>query len=105
MSLACPRPISLQRAGSRASQLVRTSPLVPRGLPATQTRAPIQTEMISMATVASYLRKGAKRGPARRRLIVVTAVTAVFLGAVLITGCEPPPDTPKIIVIVASATA
>jgi len=60
-----------------------------------------------MATIALYLRRGTKRSPARRcRLIVgVAAVTAPLLGSVLLSGCQPPPDTPKNIVVVASATA
>jgi outer membrane protein OmpA-like peptidoglycan-associated protein len=62
--------------------------------------------MISMATIAPYLRKGAELAPARRRWpVAVAAMMAVLLGAVLIAGCEPPSGTPKIIVIVASATA
>ena len=60
-----------------------------------------------MATIVSYLRKGSKRGRARRgRLVAGAAVAAVFLpGTVLLTGCGPPPGDPKIIVVVASATA
>ncbi len=60
-----------------------------------------------MATIVSYLRKGSKRGRARRgRLVAGAAVVAVFLpGTVLLTGCGPPPGDPKIIVVVASATA
>ena len=71
-----------------------------------QTRALLQTEMISMATIASYLHKDAEQTPARRRrLVAVAATMAYFLAVGLITGCKPLPDTPKIIVVVASATA
>src|SRR5260370_17434250 len=60
----------------------------------------------SMATIALYLRKGAKRVPARRRRTVACAATVTVLcGSVLLSGCQSSPDTPKIIVIVASATA
>ena len=59
-----------------------------------------------MATIALYLRKGAKRTPARRhRPIAGAATAAVLCGSALLFGCQAPPDTPKIIVIVASATA
>jgi hypothetical protein len=59
-----------------------------------------------MATIALYLRKGAKRTLARRhRPIAAAATAAVLSGSVLISGCQAPPDTPKIIVVVASATA
>src|SRR5215467_9834000 len=75
-------------------------------MPAMQTRALLQTEMISMATIASYLHKDAEQTPARRRrLVAVAATMAYFLAVGLITGCKPLPDTPKIIVVVASATA
>ena len=57
-----------------------------------------------MITVALYLRKGTRQAPARRRLIMVAA-TAFLFGSVLLSGCQPPPHTPKNIVIVASATA
>jgi outer membrane protein OmpA-like peptidoglycan-associated protein len=59
-----------------------------------------------MATIALYLQKGAKRGPARRsRLIVWAAAGTAFLPAVLLSGCKPPQDAPSVIVVVASATA
>jgi outer membrane protein OmpA-like peptidoglycan-associated protein len=59
-----------------------------------------------MATIASYLRKGIEWVSARRaRLVAGTVLMAVLPGTVLIAGCGPPPDSPKIIVIVASATA
>jgi outer membrane protein OmpA-like peptidoglycan-associated protein len=59
-----------------------------------------------MATIALYLRKGTKRGPAcRRRLIAWTVAATAFLPAALLSGCKPPQDTPRVIVIVASATA
>ena len=60
-----------------------------------------------MATIASYLRKGTIAAPPRQgRLVAGAAVVAVFLpGALLLTGCGPPPESPKIIVAVASATA
>ena len=59
-----------------------------------------------MVTIASYLRKGIERAPARRgRLVAGSVVMALLPGAVLLTGCTPPPDNPKIIVVVASATA
>jgi outer membrane protein OmpA-like peptidoglycan-associated protein len=60
-----------------------------------------------MVAVASYLRKDAKRTPARPGWLVTgAAAMAVFLpGAALLSGCDRPPDTPKIFVIVASATA
>lgn len=59
-----------------------------------------------MATVTSYLRKGIKWVSARRdRLVAGLVLVVVFPGAVLIAGCGPPPDSPKSIVIVASATA
>jgi hypothetical protein len=59
-----------------------------------------------MATIALYLRKGTQRSPARRRwLIVAAAVTAPLLGFVLLSRCQPAPDTPINVVVVASATA
>ena len=59
-----------------------------------------------MATIALYLHKGTKRGPARRsRLIAWAAAGTAFLPAVLLSGCKPPQDAPRVIVIVASATA
>jgi outer membrane protein OmpA-like peptidoglycan-associated protein len=59
-----------------------------------------------MPTIALYLRKGAERTPAcRHRIIALTATAAVVCGSVLLSGCQAPPDTPKIIVIAASATA
>jgi hypothetical protein len=59
-----------------------------------------------MATIALYLRKGTQRSPARRRwLIVAAAVTAPLLGSVLLSRCQPAPDTPINVVVVASATA
>jgi hypothetical protein len=74
-------------------------------MPATETPTLSQTE-VSVATVTSYLRKGIKWVSARRDRLVAGVVLGVVLpGAVLIAGCGPPPDSPKIIVIVASATA
>ena len=60
-----------------------------------------------MPTIALYLRKDTRRGPARRHcLITLAAIAAVLCGSVLLFGCQPsPPDTPKVIVIVVSATA
>lgn len=59
-----------------------------------------------MPTIALYLRKGAERTSARRhRRIAGAATAAVVCGSVLLSGCQAPPDTPKIIVIAASATA
>lgn len=59
-----------------------------------------------MPTIAFYLRKGAERTSARRhRRIAEAATAAVVCGSVLLSGCQAPPHTPKIIVIAASATA
>jgi outer membrane protein OmpA-like peptidoglycan-associated protein len=60
-----------------------------------------------MGIVASYLRKGIKRAPARPgRLVAGAAVVALlFPGTVVLTGCGPPPDSTKTTVVVASATA
>jgi outer membrane protein OmpA-like peptidoglycan-associated protein len=61
-----------------------------------------------MPTIALYLRKGTKRASARRYRPIagIAATAAVLCGSVLLSGCQPrPPDTPKVIVIVASATA
>jgi outer membrane protein OmpA-like peptidoglycan-associated protein len=59
-----------------------------------------------MATISPYLRKGTERASVRRRQLAVgAALTAILSGSVLLTGCGAAPDTPKIIVVVASATA
>jgi outer membrane protein OmpA-like peptidoglycan-associated protein len=59
-----------------------------------------------MSKIALNLQKGSKRAPARRhRLVVGTAGAAVLAGAAMVTGCTTPPDTPKNIVLVASATS
>ena len=59
-----------------------------------------------MVTIASYLRKDTGQAPARRLLIMsATAVTAFLSGSVLLSGCQPPPNTPENIVIAASGTA
>jgi outer membrane protein OmpA-like peptidoglycan-associated protein len=59
-----------------------------------------------MATIAPYLGIGTKWVPVRcLRPAVGAALTAFLLGSVLLAGCKPPPDTPKIIVVVPSATA
>jgi outer membrane protein OmpA-like peptidoglycan-associated protein len=59
-----------------------------------------------MATIATYLRKDTKRAPARRsRLVAGAAVTVFIFGSVLLTGCQSSSDTPKIIVVVTSATS
>lgn len=56
--------------------------------------------------ITSHLRKDTKRRPARcRRLVTGTGVAAALTGSLVITGCGAPASTPKIIVIVASATA
>lgn len=61
---------------------------------------------VPMVTIASYLRKAIEWASARRsRLVAGGVVVALFPGAVLLTGCESPPDKPKVIVVVASATA
>jgi outer membrane protein OmpA-like peptidoglycan-associated protein len=57
-----------------------------------------------MATTVSYRRKDAKPAPAAR-LVTGVAVAALISGTVLLTGCQPPPDDPKIFVVAASATA
>lgn len=75
------------------------------GVPATETPMLSGTE-ISMDTIASYLRKAVKLVAARRDRLVAGAVLVLLLpGTVLIAGCGPLPRRPKIIVIVASATA
>lgn len=59
-----------------------------------------------MVTIASYLRKGIEWVLARRgRLVAGGVAVALFPAAVLLTGCGPPPGTPEVIVVVASATA
>jgi outer membrane protein OmpA-like peptidoglycan-associated protein len=59
-----------------------------------------------MATIALYLRRGVKRTPARRhRPIAGIATAAVMCASVLLSGCQQLPDPPKVIVVVASATA
>ncbi len=59
-----------------------------------------------MTIVVLRLRKIGQRAPVRPRRLVAGAADAAFLaGATLITGCQSPPGTPKIIVVVASATA
>ncbi len=59
-----------------------------------------------MDTIASYLRKGVKWVSVRRdRLVAGATLLGVLSGVILLTGCGPPPGSPKIIVIVASATA
>lgn len=58
-----------------------------------------------MATIATYVRKDTKRVWARRRLVAGAAMTAFISGLVLLTGCQPTPDAPKNVVVVASATA
>jgi outer membrane protein OmpA-like peptidoglycan-associated protein len=62
--------------------------------------------VISMSTIALYLGKDTKRGPACcHRLIALAATVAVLCGFVL-SGCQPqPPDALEVFVIVASATA
>jgi outer membrane protein OmpA-like peptidoglycan-associated protein len=84
---------------------VRAPPLAPR-MPATETPALSRT-VISMPTIVLYLRKDIKRIPERRhRFIALVAAAAILCGSVLLSGCQSsPPDTPKVIVIVASATA
>ena len=57
-----------------------------------------------MATAVSYRHKGTKPVPAAR-LVTGVAVAALISGTVLLTGCQPPPDDPKVIVVAASATA
>jgi hypothetical protein len=57
-----------------------------------------------MATTVSYRRKGTKPVPTAR-LVTGVAVTALISGTVLLTGCQPPPDDPKVILVAASATA
>ncbi len=57
-----------------------------------------------MATTVSYRRKGTKPVPAAR-LVTGVAVAALISGTVLLTGCQRPPDDPKIFVVAASATA
>ena len=59
-----------------------------------------------MATIVAYLRKRIDWVSARRaRLVAGVVLAAVFPSTVLIAGCGPPPDSPKTVVIVASATA
>ena len=60
-----------------------------------------------MPTIAPYLGKDTKPGPARGQRRIALAVTAaVGCGSALLSGCQPRlPDTPTVIVIVASATA
>ena len=82
---------------------MRAPPFAP-GMPATETPALSRTET-SMATIALYLRKDIKRASARRPGLIAGAATAVLTGSVLLSGCLPPVVTPKVIVIVASATA
>jgi outer membrane protein OmpA-like peptidoglycan-associated protein len=74
-------------------------------MPATETPAVSRTE-ISMETIASYLRKGIKQGPTRRRRLLTAAaiVVAVLSLSDLLAGCGPPPRTPENIVVAASAT-
>lgn len=57
-----------------------------------------------MATTVAYLRKGTRPALAAR-LVTGAAVAALLSGTVLLTGCQPPPDDPKTIVVTASATA
>ena len=58
-----------------------------------------------MATTVSYLQKGTKPAPAARLVTGVAVVAALITGAVLLTGCQAPPDDRKIIVVAASAMA
>ena len=58
-----------------------------------------------MATTVSCRRKGTKPVPAARLVTGVAVVAALISGTVLLTGCQRPPDDPKIIVVAASATA
>src|SRR5580693_4066865 len=74
-----------------------------RRRPQQNTLAPSPRE-ISMATTVSYRRKGTQPVPAAR-LVTGVAVAALISGTVLLTGCQPPPDDPKIFVVAASATA
>ena len=57
-----------------------------------------------MATTVSYLRKG-MRPVLPARLVTGAVAAALLFGTVLLTGCQPPPDDPKLIVVAASATA
>ena len=77
-----------------------------RGCPRQESR-PSHRQRSPWHTIASYLRKGAKRVSARRDRLVAGADTpgGPLRGPILLTGCGPPPGSPKIIVIVASATA
>jgi outer membrane protein OmpA-like peptidoglycan-associated protein len=59
-----------------------------------------------MTTVVLCLRKISNWAPVHPGRLVAGATLAVFLaGTVLLTGCQPPPDDPKIFVIAASTTA
>ena len=58
-----------------------------------------------MATTVSCLRNGTKPAPAARRVTGAAIVTALLSGTVLLTGCQPPPGKPEIIVVAPSATA
>jgi outer membrane protein OmpA-like peptidoglycan-associated protein len=82
---------------------MRASPFA-AGMPAVETPALSQTET-SMTTIALYLRKDAQRTLGRHRPMAGAATAAVLCGSVLLAGCQRPTDTPKTIVIVASATA
>ncbi len=58
-----------------------------------------------MATTVSYLQKGTKPTPAARLVTGAAVVAALITGAVLLAGCQAPPDDRKIIVVAASAMA
>jgi outer membrane protein OmpA-like peptidoglycan-associated protein len=57
-------------------------------------------------TIALYLRKDGKRTSARRQYpIAGIATAAITCASVLLSGCQQPQDPPKVIVVLASATA
>jgi outer membrane protein OmpA-like peptidoglycan-associated protein len=73
-------------------------------MPAVETPALSRT-VISMPTIALYLRKGTKRASTRRYRLIAGAA-AFLCGFALLPGCQSrPPDPPEVIVIAASATA
>ena len=49
--------------------------------------------------------KGTEPVPTARLVTGVAVAAALISGTVLLTGCQPPPDDPKVILVAASATA